>query len=527
MTVQVGLAQRGGEVLDRAVRPVGDPDHVVALVAGAGRRTERGGELGGEGPPQAHGSVRRVGKRAQQPMLGGAGEPPDAGVVHRGAAPHRELAQRSGAELRDKLGGLLAQPGRRVRADPRGGERALQHAHVRLDEPRQHRVAGEVDDLGAGGVVAFDLGEGAHAEDRGAADRKRLSDRVGVVHRQDRPAAQDHRTLGLGVLHRATGRSHRGRECGESQVAQHPPRKRGDAGAACDAHAWSTSSVSPVCQGLKTIPHNGLHNLPRGGDARSHTLPLPYHVPVPGMLHAMRHALPMPNQRRSPLRRPLVDARRSARPPSLAIAALALAALPGLPALARVGRSAGTTPPKRPRQRAHRPRPGTTGRCCRRALRPRGFTLTDQDGRRVSLSDFSGRVTILAFLYTTSRTTAPLIAQQIRGALDELALRVHRRRARDQRRPRRRHAGARARVPARRSLTGRMEYLTGSAAQLRPVWRAYSVGAGERRSGRVRTWRLRAAARQRRRTAGGVPGRRAHPGSARARRPQAGAGIGA
>ncbi len=138
--------------------------------------------------------------------------------------------------------------------------------HVGLDEPRQHGMAGEVDDFGAGGVVAFDLGEGAHTEDRGAANRERLPDRVGFVHREDRPAAQDRRTLGLSITEwRAAGKSRRRRECGESEVAQHPPRERSDAGAACEEHRWSTSSVSPVCQGLNTIPHNGLHNLLRTG----------------------------------------------------------------------------------------------------------------------------------------------------------------------------------------------------------------------------------------------------------------------
>ncbi len=111
---------------------------------------------------------------------------------------------------------------------------------------------------------------------------------------------------------------------------------------------------------------------------------------------------------------------------------------------------------------------------------PREFTLTDQHGRRVSLRDFRGRVAILAFLYTTSRTTAPLIAQQIRGALDELE-------------PQARSGGqpvpalavsvdAAADTPARvraflqkNSLTGRLEYLTGTPAQLRAVWHAYAV----------------------------------------------------
>src|SRR6202167_3901797 len=105
------------------------------------------------------------------------------------------------------------------------------------------------------------------------------------------------------------------------------------------------------------------------------------------------------------------------------------------------------------------------------SMQPHGFTLTDQYGRRVSLSSFRGRVVILAFLYSTSRATAPLIAQQIRGALDELepaaraargvrAIAVSVDPAADT------PAHVRAFLRAT-SLTGRLEYLTGSSAQRR------------------------------------------------------------
>jgi protein SCO1 len=117
-------------------------------------------------------------------------------------------------------------------------------------------------------------------------------------------------------------------------------------------------------------------------------------------------------------------------------------------------------------------------------LRPYEFTLTDQYGRRVSLRALRGRVVILAFLYTASKTTAPLIAEQIRGALDELgphtsgvsALAVSVDPAADT------PAHVRAFLRAN-SLTGRLEYLRGGLAQLRPIWRAYHVvpaGAGPR-----------------------------------------------
>ncbi len=123
-------------------------------------------------------------------------------------------------------------------------------------------------------------------------------------------------------------------------------------------------------------------------------------------------------------------------------------------------------------------------------VRAHGFTLTDllapphptkpagssghSHGRSVSLSAYRGQVVVLAFLYSTCGSTCIVIAQQIRGALDELGghsavvLIVS--------------ADPSADTPARVgrflaqvSLTGRVHYLTGSPARLRAVWRAYGA----------------------------------------------------
>jgi protein SCO1 len=101
------------------------------------------------------------------------------------------------------------------------------------------------------------------------------------------------------------------------------------------------------------------------------------------------------------------------------------------------------------------------------------FTLTDQRGRRVSLGQYRGRVTILTFLSSACRPTCPLVAQQIRGALDELGhplptLIVSADPAADTPAAVRRFLGE-------ASLTGRVEYLTGTRAELTPIWRAYNV----------------------------------------------------
>jgi protein SCO1 len=105
------------------------------------------------------------------------------------------------------------------------------------------------------------------------------------------------------------------------------------------------------------------------------------------------------------------------------------------------------------------------------------FTLTDQSGHAVSLSDYRGRVVVLTFLYSTCDATCIVIAQQIRGALDELSdeharppavLIVSADPAADTR-------ASVARFLSQVSLTGRVQYLTGPLSHLRAIWHAYHV----------------------------------------------------
>jgi protein SCO1/2 len=106
---------------------------------------------------------------------------------------------------------------------------------------------------------------------------------------------------------------------------------------------------------------------------------------------------------------------------------------------------------------------------------PANFTLRDLTGAGapVSLSSYRGRVTIVAFPYSACGATCAVIAQQIRGALDELprpvpVLLIS--------------ADPDADTPARArgfladaSLGGRASYLSGTRAQLRAVWRSFRV----------------------------------------------------
>lgn len=114
------------------------------------------------------------------------------------------------------------------------------------------------------------------------------------------------------------------------------------------------------------------------------------------------------------------------------------------------------------------------------ALRPAGakapnFSLRDQEGRLVSLRALRGRIVVLSPMYTTCRDTCPLVAQQIRAALDDLspderaqikafALSVD---------PANDTPERAKRFLVTRRVGHYLDFLVGSRSVLRPVWRAY------------------------------------------------------
>lgn len=107
------------------------------------------------------------------------------------------------------------------------------------------------------------------------------------------------------------------------------------------------------------------------------------------------------------------------------------------------------------------------------SIPPQDFTLRDQDGKRVKLSDYRGHVVVVTFLYSTCQSTCPVVAQQIRGALNQLrtpvaALAVSVDPASDT------PLNAR-RFLVKQSVEGRLRFLLGTRAQLTPVWRDYGI----------------------------------------------------
>jgi protein SCO1/2 len=103
------------------------------------------------------------------------------------------------------------------------------------------------------------------------------------------------------------------------------------------------------------------------------------------------------------------------------------------------------------------------------------FTLTDQNGKRVSMSQYRGKPIVVTYLYTHCKETCPVQAAMIRGALDDLghgrqipALAISVDPFQDTR--------ASARTFLRNAkMTGRMRFVLGTRRQLQPVWRGFAV----------------------------------------------------
>jgi protein SCO1 len=113
-------------------------------------------------------------------------------------------------------------------------------------------------------------------------------------------------------------------------------------------------------------------------------------------------------------------------------------------------------------------------------------TLRDYTGKRVTLSESRGKVVLLTFLYTHCPDVCPLIAGNLRvvqnrlkdKAKDVVMLAV----STDPRGDTPRNVSKFLRL---RRMTGRMDYLIGSSAELRPVWKRWSIAAKRGKHGLV------------------------------------------
>jgi len=106
------------------------------------------------------------------------------------------------------------------------------------------------------------------------------------------------------------------------------------------------------------------------------------------------------------------------------------------------------------------------------------FSLTDQFGKPVSLSQFRGKPVVLTFLYTPCPDVCPLIAERLHHVLRNLgtdaqrvgvlAVSVE---------PKRDTVAAALTFSQAHHMTTSWHFLVGTQAQLAPVWKAYAIGA--------------------------------------------------
>jgi protein SCO1 len=104
------------------------------------------------------------------------------------------------------------------------------------------------------------------------------------------------------------------------------------------------------------------------------------------------------------------------------------------------------------------------------------FTLTDQNGHRVSLAADRGKVVVLTFIHSLCHDTCPFMVEQIKGALNDLpdngrdvpAIGVSAAQAEDT--PKNRKA-----FLAKHEMTGRLEFVNGPLATMRRVWHEYAI----------------------------------------------------
>jgi protein SCO1/2 len=110
----------------------------------------------------------------------------------------------------------------------------------------------------------------------------------------------------------------------------------------------------------------------------------------------------------------------------------------------------------------------------KRPTRAPSFRLRDQDGRRLGPQDLRGHWLVISFLYTHCPDVCPLIANNVgsvlrqRPELRAIAISVDPKRDTP--------AAVRSFLRAHR-LPPTFRYLTGTRAQLQPVWRDFHVAA--------------------------------------------------
>jgi protein SCO1/2 len=108
-------------------------------------------------------------------------------------------------------------------------------------------------------------------------------------------------------------------------------------------------------------------------------------------------------------------------------------------------------------------------------LRAADFSLTDQNGHRITLSQYRGHVVILTFIHSLCHDTCPFMVEQIKGALNTLPAAPTVPAIGISVAPREDSVANRRRFLGRHDLARRLAFLNGSSSAMRRVWHAYAI----------------------------------------------------
>jgi protein SCO1/2 len=109
-------------------------------------------------------------------------------------------------------------------------------------------------------------------------------------------------------------------------------------------------------------------------------------------------------------------------------------------------------------------------------LRGADFSLRDQNGQRVTLSAYRGRVVVLTFIHSLCHDACPFMVEQIKGALNNLpgngsgvpTIGVSVAPSEDT-------IANRRRFLSTHDMSDRVAFVSGPVSQLRRVWHAYAI----------------------------------------------------
>ena len=147
-----------------------------------------------------------------------------------------------------------------------------------------------------------------------------------------------------------------------------------------------------------------------------------------------------------------------------------LALLAAIAVVLITGRAGGDSAPAAAR---HSPFDGPT---LPPGLRAADFTLTDQRGHPVVLHAYRGHVVVLTFIHSKCKDACPFMVEQIKGALNLLGPRARRVAVLGVSvEPSEDTPTSRRAFLAAHEMDGRLDFLSGSLARLRQVWRAYAI----------------------------------------------------